>query len=367
MQKRIKVLHILPSLTRGGAEKICFDILTNLDRKIFLPQLILFKDNGEGLKWKKDLKNKDISIISLIKRYKIDFLNFWQLYKAILRIKPDIIHTHLGADVYGRLAGYLANIKVIVSTEHNINKTEKKIISWLKKITNSKTAKIFAVSQAVKIDALNRYQLKADKLVVIYNGIDINYFKSQIKTKIKPEDKKIIIGAMGRLSPQKGFAVLIEAVKKIKSKNFEIQIAGQGELEIQLKKQISHLGLASKVKLVGKVETRDFLDKIDIFVFPSLWEGLGLAALEAGAMNKPIIASDTGGIKEIITTESGFLFKPGDENDLALKINYVISNLNKEEINEKIIKAREIISKRFSLDKMIFDYSVWYKKLYYNR
>ncbi|HZJ41880.1 MAG TPA: glycosyltransferase [Patescibacteria group bacterium] len=365
MERKIKILHILPSLSRGGAEKICYDILTNLNREKFIPELILFKDNGEGIKWKEELGKKNIKIINLKKNYLIDVVNFWQLVKEIKRFNPDIVHTHLGADVFGRIAACLANIKTIVATEHNINKSEKKIITWLKGITSIKVDKIFAVSQAVKVDAIKRYKTKAEKFCVIHNGIDTNYFVSEEKH--RSIDNRITIGAMGRLTTQKGFSILIESVEKIKEKNIEVIIAGQGDLELELKKRIGKLNLNDKVRLVGKVDPKKFLSQIDIFIFPSLWEGLGLAALEAGAMNVPIIASETGGIKEIITNESGFLFKTGDEGDLANKINYVISHLNTSEVEKRVVNARKVISERFSLKKMIFDYSVWYEKLYYNK
>lgn len=364
MSKKIKVLHILPSLSRGGAEKVCFDIVSNLDREKFSPSLLLFKDNGEGLAWKAKLKEIGVPLFSLKKNCKIDLKNIWQIYKTITSLKPDIVHTHLGADVYGKIAARMAGIKAIVSSEHNINKSERKIITSLKKITAKWSDVIFPVSQAVKNDAMARYNLSSEKLVVIYNGIDINYFNNNNPKNNNLVKDEIIIGAMGRLSTQKGFAHLIEAAEKIRYKNYRILIAGIGELEDELRAQISVLKLNEKISLVGKVEPRDFLKKIDIFVFPSLWEGLGLVALEAAAMGKPIVASATGGISEIISNESGYLFEPGNESDLADKINEVILNSNEDIIRQKTAKAYEIISQRFTLDKMIFDYSVWYEKLY---
>lgn len=363
MSKKIKVLHILPNLSRAGAEKVCFDIVSNLDRERFSPSLLLFKDNGEGMDWQDSLREKSIPIYSLNKKYKLDIRNIWQIYKTIRQQRPDIVHTHLGADVYGRIAAYLAGIKIIVSTEHNINVSERPIITWLKKVTARMSVKIFPVSQAVKSDAITRYNIDSERLIVIYNGIDLDYFNNKnIAPKVNRD--KIIIGAMGRLSKQKGFHLLIEAAEKIKHKDFKILIAGEGELKSELRDQINILNLADKVELLGLVDSKEFLQKIDIFVFPSLWEGLGLVALEAAAMGKPIVASATGGIAEIISQESGYLFEVGDENDLARQLNILISGLGSEELTSKVERARELVAQRFTLDKMIFDYSVWYEKLY---
>ncbi|MDD2353996.1 MAG: glycosyltransferase [Patescibacteria group bacterium] len=361
MEKKIKVLHILPSLSRGGAEKVCFDIISNLEMRRFSPALLLFKDAGQGLAWKKELAQKGIPVYKLKKKMKIDISNFFKIYKVIKNLKPDIVHTHLGADIYGRLAASLAGVRVIISTEHNVNRSERKIVSMLKKITAPLTLKIFAVSQAVKEDAKKRYRLGAEKIDVIYNGVDVERFSHCYRERKKGE--AIIIGSLGRLSQQKGLSVLIEAISLLKNKNFRLLIAGQGELEIELKRQVRRLNLNEKIKFLGKVDAPLFFKKIDIFVFPSLWEGLGLVALEAAAARKPIVASEIDGIKEIIGTESGWLALPGDEHDLALKIDKLLSDIDDMKIREKTQRAQDLVKNRFSLDKMVFNYSVWYEKL----
>ncbi len=107
----------------------------------------------------------------------------------------------------------------------------------------------------------------------------------------------------------------------------------------------------------------DFLKKIDIFVLPSLWEGLGLVALEAALANKPIIASRVDGIKEIINSDNAWLFTAGDSNELVRQIDELIDNLNSEETQRKIASIRKIVEEKFSLTKMVENYSAWYEKL----
>lgn len=367
MPKKIKILHILPNLIQGGAEKVCCELLLKLDQEKFLPSLLLFKENGAGEEWKKKLTARNIKIFSLQKKHLIDVVNFWRLFKAIKKIKPDIIHTHLGGDIYGRLAGKLAAVPIIVSTEHNLNNNERVSAAWLKKISSRYANKIFAVSTAVRDDATTRYQISPEKITVIYNGVDLNNFKfedSKIeKTEIKEKNKPIIIGALGRLTAQKGFEVLIKAAAKTKNKNYIIKIAGEGELKTELGNIISKLGLDGRVKLLGIVEAKNFLADIDIFVSPSLWEGLGLVVLEAGAMAKPIIASETGGIKEIINDKTGWLFPAGDSDELAVKIDYVIDNLYSEETKTKTGEIKKLIYNQFNLEDMVEAYEDWYQIL----
>ncbi len=366
MPKKIKILHILPNLSRGGAEKICRELLLKVDSEKFSSALLLFKDINSNQVGREELVANNIEVISLQKRCLIDLINFWQIFRVIKKMKPDIIHTHLGGDIYGRLAGKLAGVPIIVSTEHNLNNNERRLATISKKITACYAAKIFAVSGAVKNDAATRYNIPPERIEVIYNGIDTNDFKlddSKENNKTIEKGKQIIIGALGRLTAQKGFETLIEAAAKIKNKNYLIKIAGTGELEEKLKNKIIELNLDKQVYLTGAVNACDFLAGIDIFVFPSLWEGLGLAVLEAGAMAKPIIASETGGIKEILNDSNSWLFPVGNSTELAEKIDLVMANLKSEEVRVKTEKIKNLVDNQFNLDTMINAYEEWYQIL----
>ncbi len=362
MQKKIKILHILPNLSRGGAERVCFNILNNLNSEKFSLSLLLFKENSSGEDFKIILNSRGIEVISLQKKYLIDLINFYKIFKTIKRIKPDIVHTHLGGDIYGRIAAWLNKTPIIVSTEHNLNHTENIGAAYLKTLSAKYADKIFAVSNAVKEDAIKRYNLNPKKIETIYNGIDLDIFKNEGENDNNKKDA-YTIGALGRLSKQKGFTTLIEAVGKTKHKNYKVNIAGSGELEKDLKNQITNLKLENRINLLGLVEAKKFLSEIDIFIFPSEWEGLGLAILEAVALKKPVIASGIDGVREIISEKSGLLFESKNSNDLAEKIDYLIDNFNSPEIHEKIRIAHEIVTKKFSLEVMIENYKNAYEAL----
>ncbi|MFA6514263.1 MAG: glycosyltransferase [Patescibacteria group bacterium] len=367
MPKKITILHILPNLSRGGAERVCVDILKNLDQEKFSPVLLLFKKNREGKEMGAELVAAGVPIFSLSKRILIDPINFGKIIALIKKIKPDIIHTHLGGDIYGRLAGKILHVPIIVSTEHNLNKNEKKSATYLKRITTKWANKIFAVSESVREDAIIRYQLNPEKITVLYNGIDTNFFRpedNQNQFQNKDNSHKLVLGALGRLSAQKGFMSLIEAISKTKNKNYSLEIGGVGELENDFKKRIKELELINRVSLLGLVDTKKFLNKIDIFIFPSLWEGLGLAILEAGAMNKPIIASQIEGVREVLDEDNAFLFPAGDDDILAEKIDFVINNLNSSDVKRRVEIVQKIIREKFSVDDMVIKYANWYESLF---
>ena len=149
--RKIKILYILPSLSSGGAERLTLDLIYNLDKEVFLPELLLF--NGGGFFYQEAL-SRGIKLRVLKKRFKFDIFNFLKIYKYIKNSKPDIVHTGLGADIYGKLAAKMAKIKVIVSTEHNVSVNDKLIVRRLKKITARWSKKIVAITKSVKNDIL---------------------------------------------------------------------------------------------------------------------------------------------------------------------------------------------------------------------
>lgn len=364
MSKKIKILHVLPNLSQGGAEKICRELLLKIDPEKFSSALLLFKDNNSVQVGREELLNNNIEIISLRKRCLFDLFNFWKIIKAIKKYQPDIVHTHLGGDIYGRLAAKLVAVPIIVSTEHNLNNSERRLATIAKKITARYATKIFAVSEAVKKDALKRYNIPAKKIEVIYNGIDITEFKANnFKTNDLKNDDLIVFGALGRLTEQKGFETLIEAAAQLKNKNYLLKIAGVGELAEKLNKRITELGLNKQVQLVGAVKAADFLASLDIFVFPSLWEGLGLAVLEAGALAKPVIASDIDGIKEVLNDDNAWLFPAGEIDKLAARMDFVMTNLESAAVKIKAEKLKNLINAHFNLDLMIEAYREWYEIL----
>ncbi len=170
---KIKIVYVVPTLDSGGAERFLVDLILNLDRDIYEATLILFKRGGL---WLKELEEANVSVIILNKKYLIDFANFLSILKNLKKIKPTIVHTQLGGDLYGRLAAKILNIPVIISTEQNLNPDEKFISNAIKKITSRMASKIVAISGAVKNDLIKRYKISAYKIFLIYNGLNKNKF-----------------------------------------------------------------------------------------------------------------------------------------------------------------------------------------------
>lgn len=347
-------------MARGGAERFLIDLLNNLDKSIFEPSVILFKDKGP---YYSELIEQKINVYSLSKKSKLGLINFYRILTLLKKISPQIVHTQLGGDIRGRLAAYFNGIKIIISTEQNINNSEKWYQRLAKSITSLTSTTIIAISQAVADDMRKRYHLPAEKCnLIIPNGIDLTKFKYQ--EKITDASNKNI-GAIGRLHQQKGFDLLINAWDIIKPKSAHLLIAGEGLEREKLEHQINQANLKQEINLIGDVQHVNFFyENLDLLIIPSRWEGLGIVALEAGAKGVPILASDADGLKEVLNNENAWIFKACDQDSLVEQLKLALSQLASKETVVKQKKLRQYIEEKFDIIKITQQYSDLYLKLW---
>lgn len=354
-----KIAYILPSLDAGGAERFILDLIKNLDRQLFTPTLILF---GHGGFFLEEARSLGIDLICLRKRFKFDPWNFSALHRAVKKLRPDIVHTQLGGDIYGRLVAHCLKVPVIISTEQNVQTGESEINRYFKAWTAKFATKVVAISRAVKQDSLKRYRIPEDKMELIYNGLEVDKF---LVTKRRALGEKIILGSVGRLTPQKNYGLLLEALAELSDYNWEFRLAGEGGLRPTLEQQAKDLGLSERVKFLGlQRDVKGFLSDLDLFILPSLWEGLGIVLLEAGLAGLPVLASKVDGITEIIKDgQTGVLFEPGSKADLALSLKRLLISINQPETKVLGEKLQQDIQKRFDIKTITRQYQDLYLKL----
>lgn len=366
--KKTKIIYILPMLYIGGAEKILFDILKNIDRDRFDIGLVLLKDNQPFFPdWEGDLASRGIGVANFhisgrkVRKF-IDLpYKFAKLVLYLRHEKPDVVHTHLlYADIIGRYAAWLAGVRKIITTEHNQigygGFLKRSLLSFADKRTDS----FVAVSRDVRNYLLRERNIDENKITVITNGVETGRF-------IHPErvyDKeKLVIGAMGKISRQKGFDQLIEALALLGT-GYECQIAGDNDLQehklrSKLERKIEAMGLKEKIRFVGVQDAPRFFASIDIFVSASRWDGLSLVLLEAGASGLPIAAFDVGGVRSVIDDGAdGFVVAPGDIVKLAARIGEL---LEKAELRERFGRnIAKMIRNNFDVSEVANKYESLY-------
>jgi len=362
MKPKIKIVYLTPWLFAGGAERMLLDLLKNLDRNRFEPYLITIKPAPAPFLWSDELKRLNIHIYNIGQSTRCGLLTIYRLWRILRNLKPDIVHTQLFlADFYGRLAGRLAGCRNIISTEHNLNQAEGYLKQRLKRLSAPLARRVVCVSRTVADYASRHEGLEAGQIKVIYNGVPAEKFYYPGRTY---EDRVCLkIGAVGRLTKQKGFDYLISAVALLPADKFSLEIAGEGEDRPFLTKQIQALDLSGRVRLLGPLAAvGEWLKTVDIFVMPSRWEGLGLAALEAGLSGLPIIASAVDGLQEIIADgRDGILFPAGNAEALARAIELLAADPKRRAVLGRV--WQEKVRNNFTVKKMSAAYEILYFSL----
>jgi glycosyltransferase involved in cell wall biosynthesis len=332
---KITVLCFISSLAGGGAERVMVDLLSNIDRSRFEPTLVLlypYEDSPYKQNLPQDLRvvvvdRKSDSVPAKLRQA----LAFFQ---AVRKEKPDVILSMLTHNnIMALLSGLLFRIRVI-ACEHNtlseVTKTEEggKImgmpVALMVKTLYRFADKIIAVSEGIKSDLISAFRLSPDAVQTIYNPVDLDRFRSLLHdSPVHPfftEQKPVVI-AMGRLTQQKGFDMLLKAFSRVLSAaDARLVIMGEGPQRTSLEELVKELGIEEKVSLSGfQRNPYAMLAHSDIFVLSSRYEGLPMAMLEAMACGLPVIATDCrSGPREILQNgECGNLVPVGNEAAMA--------------------------------------------------
>ncbi|MFP3982375.1 MAG: glycosyltransferase [Desulfurivibrionaceae bacterium] len=288
----------------------------------------------------------------------------------------DIIHAHRHKPTfYGLLAARKNRDIKLVSTIHGMNRTRTLARRIQNRILWPRAHAFICVSESVRQDVISTNPgLDPGRLRVLYNGIDLKPLANVAKSKEEirrewglPPDRWLW-GTAGRLVPVKGHEVLLKAWAGggLKERGGHLVIAGEGPLRTELERLSQDLGIDDNVTLPGKTANiPDFLNALDGFVMPSWKEGFGLALLEAMAAGLPIVASETGGIPEILSplTENShsYMVEPGQKEDLAKAMNAVMS-WSPEKYSQAVAEIKEK-SSFFDARTMIAETDGLYKEI----
>jgi len=308
-----------------------------------------------------------------------DIKAFFKLMSIFRSERPHIVHTHTSkAGILGRWAAFLAKVPVIVHTPHGhvfwgyFNKWKTSVFVFLERLTAHITDRIITLTEQEKKDHL-RFAIAPDvKFAIIHSGVDLIKFShtkvapSEMRKQLGISEKTFVVGTVGRLTPVKGHKYLIEAAAKVvlQKPDTLFVFLGDGEMLTELAEMASSIGIKDHVKFLGwRPDVADVMATFDIFVLPSLNEGMGKVLVEAMAMGKPIIASDVGGITNlVISGENGFLVPPADPEAIAERIKILFSNnTNRNEMG----RMGKSIADNFSADSMIKKLDRLYTSLSY--
>jgi glycosyltransferase involved in cell wall biosynthesis len=242
--------------------------------------------------------------------------------------KPDLLHTHLvHADVYGALVSTAARVP-LVSTRHNDDRYLLGPFRHVDRLFARRARRLVAISDAVR-RFLERAGHDPRRLRTIHYGLDrLPAAPSELTPREAgvPDGAPLVL-AIGRLTAQKDHATLLRAFAQAHRTNREATLAilGIGPLEQETKALAASLGLAGAVLFPGRLETRDWLERADVFVHTSRWEGFGLVLLEAMLAGLPIVATRVSAVPEVVEAgETGLLVEAGDDRGVAAALDELL-------------------------------------------
>lgn len=377
---RKKVLFLITKSNWGGAQRYVFDLATNLNPEKFEVAVAL---GGRGALFT-ELESKEIRTIpipSLSRDISIikEFCALYELWKIIRREKPDVLHINSSkAGGLGAVLGRLAHISNIVFTAHGWAFNEdrpswqKILIALSHWITILLSHTTIAVSHAIKSQI--SLPLAQNKITVIHNGRkhthlhtreDARTFFTRHIPILRACENDFWSVTIGELHPTKQHDVTIRAFTEIIKTHPRTRhlIIGAGTKEMPLRELVQKLSLQDNIFFTGHIhEASQYLKAFDTFILPSRSEAFAYVLLEAGAAGLPIIASNVGGIPEIVADEeSGLLFPSGDVVALAKQIKRISEN---PKLRESLGQEAKKRADEFTLEKMIAQTTRIYERIY---
>lgn len=333
---KTKILHVITTISIGGAEIHLRELLAGLSRDKYQLELAFFKEEDlEARSLVPDFEDLGITVHDLGGEGRLSPGALIRLRRLIRQGGYGLVHSHLfRADLYAALARGSDNRACLINSVHNPEDFyENRWVAGLAKWAARRQSKTIVISRAVRNHLATHLDLRPEKMPLIYyghlpkkiTGLD---FRSELDL---PQDA-FIVGTVGRLSAQKGHSTLIRAFAQIYSKNprSRLVIVGHDDqgLRTEMESLIRKLDLEGIVILPGfREEIPDIMASFDLFCLPSLWEGFGMVLIEAMAQSRPVVASGVGSIPEVVVDgQTGILVEPGDEDGLAWAITRIMTD-----------------------------------------
>jgi glycosyltransferase involved in cell wall biosynthesis len=391
MSNKIKNIHIITRLDMGGSAQNTLLTALNLDSHRY--RVILIKGSTqESAMTEKEIQvlnnqlaaaaEKGVSVInlpSLVRRISPwnDLKSFLCLLKLICRLRPHIVHTHTSkAGFIGRLAAWLARVPIIIHTPHghvfygHFNHSLSRFFLQAERLLGRITHHQIALTPEEGNDYLALRVAKQNNVSIIHSGVNLHRFqkgKNQNSRKRKElgiPPNALVVGFSGWLLPIKGVNFLVEALAGIVQKHPRslLVLLGKGDQEEELRKQAENLGLEDKVLFLGwRPDVEEIMSCFDLLVLPSLNEGMGRVLVEAMAAGLPIVASQVGGIPDLVKDgKNGLLVPPRDVAALELAVSYFLED---EARRKRTGEAGREMCRPYSAEAMVTQINDLYERL----
>jgi glycosyltransferase involved in cell wall biosynthesis len=365
--RRARVIYLSHAFMVGGAEEMVLNLVRHLPDR-FEPCVTCINQAGpigEEIR-KTGVPFRVLGLDPGLRRP----LHVFAIARHLREVRPDIVHTFLlTASLYGRLAAMLAGVPIIIGTEVNIyeHKRPHHVLAerWLMRGTN----RVVVSAESVRDFYLRQVHADPARVDVIYNAVDW----SQLQTTLAPGALRATVGVpadaplagiIARLTEQKAHRHLFDAMATTPGlESLHLLVVGDGELRDDLRGQVERLGLSGRVHFLGaRRDLGDLLAAIDLFVMPSLWEGLPLSMVLAMGAGLPVIATHVAGIPEVVQDGvTGLLVPPADVTALGTQLRCLVSDPSLR--RQLGLAAAAFVRPRFGVDGYVDSVTNLYDRL----
>lgn len=348
----MRIVVAITALKMGGAECLVSRLADEYVSRDHSVLLISFREAFEVIP-----SNPQVIVRSLaMRRNPISFLIGMYRYRKMLRdFKPDVIHTHLfHANISTRLLRLFTKMTRLITSAHNTHEGGR-VRMWAYRLTDH----LADISTNVSEDAVQAFEaqraVKLGQMIIIYNGISTDEFhfdplaRTQARQELNMQDGVALVLAVGRLSEQKDYPSLLKAMSFLKEDpSWRLAVVGDGPLRASLEGFASDLRVGDRVDWLGiRYDVPALMSACDVFVLSSSWEGFGLVVAEAMACERPVVATDCGGVGEVLG-DCGLLVPPKDSVVLAEAIKSAL-RLPEQAKQRLGCAARKRVQERYSI------------------
>ena len=370
------ILHVIHHLVTGGMENGLVNLINNLSPDRYRHAIACVEDFSE---FRERINRRDVEVFSLRRSQ----IGVWRMRKELYRLcktmRPAIVHSRNQSGLDALLPARLAGVRICVQGEHGWDVGNLTGSHWRPRLVQQVHAplvsRFIVVSKDIERHLINSVGIAPSRISQIYNGVDASQYtpRGERNGSLAPPGfltpDSILVGTVGRIQAVKdqatlvrSFGLLLQGNKNLHSR-LRLAIVGNGPLLQDLRILATDLGIAQQCWFPGdRVDVPKILQLFDVFVLPSLNEGISNTILEAMASGLPVIAGRVGGNVEILSEpDTGFFFSPGDTDTLTNLLRRYVDDVDLRHSHGAA--ARKTVLARFSIDSMVGHYQAVYDQL----
>jgi glycosyltransferase involved in cell wall biosynthesis len=361
-ERPIRVAFLIDTLRPAGAEKQLVTVATGLDRRRFLALVICLTAEGP---YAHELRQAGIPVVLIGKRHKAGILAYCRLRALLRRERPDILHTWMfTCNLYGRLAARGLPVATLASeVAADLGKSSLRLA--IDRMLATRTRAFYVNSSVVARFYHERCAIPLDKIVVIPNGVRVPRAERTPRAALGVREDAFLVCGAGRLSPEKGFDRVVEALATplLKARNVALVIAGDGPSRGALEALIGARDLADRVHLLGhRDDLPAVLNAADAFVVSSVHEGMSNVLMEAMALGLPCVSTPVGGVAELMgDDEAGLVVTASAPEPIAVALARLMDS---PALARRLgLAARDRMARSFSIEANIRRFEALYAAL----